>query len=209
MREDAAQEAPQADVDADDAVPALEPRELDLVRPHEPGAVDVDQLAVEDVLLQQHLLRPPPEVLEVELLADQRHEAGAELDDLLGGDEDRAPRDGGDDSGDGRIVVVAEADDQVVDAAEPLAGCVAQVAADDEREMEDRGAAEAIYGHPPASEPALPAEEGEHADHGDGHQADAATNAAHELKPGKWTFIPKKPVRNVSGSITTLKIVST
>ena len=33
--------------------------------------------------------------------------------------------------------------------------------------------------------------------------------ASHESKPGKWTFIPKKPVRNVSGSITTLKIVST
>jgi hypothetical protein len=29
------------------------------------------------------------------------------------------------------------------------------------------------------------------------------------LNPGKCTFIPKKPVRNVSGSITTLKIVST
>ena len=28
-------------------------------------------------------------------------------------------------------------------------------------------------------------------------------------KPGKRTFIPKKPVMNVNGSITTLKIVST
>ena len=28
-------------------------------------------------------------------------------------------------------------------------------------------------------------------------------------KPGKRTFIPKKPVMNVKGSITTLKIVST
>ena len=57
-----------ADVDADHAVPALEPRELDLVRADEPGAVDVDQLPVEHVLLQQHLLRPPLEVLEIELL---------------------------------------------------------------------------------------------------------------------------------------------
>ncbi len=75
-------------------------------------------------------------MLEIELLADQLHEAGRELDGLLGGDEDRAPRDGGDDSGDRRIVLVAEADDQVVDASEPLAGCVAQVATDDLREME-------------------------------------------------------------------------
>src|SRR5438067_5136116 len=28
-------------------------------------------------------------------------------------------------------------------------------------------------------------------------------------KPGNFTFMPKKPVMNVSGSITTLKIVST
>ena len=36
-----------------------------------------------------------------------------------------------------------------------------------------------------------------------------AKNPAPESKPGKRTFIPKKPVRNVSGSITTLKIVRT
>ena len=137
-RQHAPDEAPHADVDADHAVPALEPRELDLVRAHEPGTVDVDQLPVEDVLLQQHLLRPPLEVLEIELLGDQRHEAGRDLDDLLRGDEDRASRDGGDDAGDRWIVLVAEADDQVVDAPEPLACRVAQLAADDLREVEDR-----------------------------------------------------------------------
>ena len=35
------------------------------------------------------------------------------------------------------------------------------------------------------------------------------TNPPAVSKPGKWTFMPKTPVRNVSGSITTLKIVST
>ena len=36
-----------------------------------------------------------------------------------------------------------------------------------------------------------------------------AQNASHVSTPGKCTFIPKKPVRSVSGSSTTLKIVST
>ena len=52
-----AQQPRRPGVDADDAVPAVEPRELDLVRAHEARAVDVDQLPVEHVLLQQHLLR--------------------------------------------------------------------------------------------------------------------------------------------------------
>src|ERR1700759_1754367 len=65
-RDQAPEEPAQADVDADHAVPALDSRELDLVRTHAPGAVHVDQLPVEDVLLQQPLLGPPLEVLEIE-----------------------------------------------------------------------------------------------------------------------------------------------
>ena len=55
-----------ARVDADDAVPALDPRDLDVVRPHEPRTVDVDQLPVEHVLLQQDLLRAAGERLQIE-----------------------------------------------------------------------------------------------------------------------------------------------
>jgi hypothetical protein len=36
-----------------------------------------------------------------------------------------------------------------------------------------------------------------------------AMNPRKLSKPGKWTFMPKKPVMNVRGSMTTLKIVST
>ena len=42
-------------------------RELDLVRAHQPRALDVDQLAVEHVALEQHLLRAALEVAQVEL----------------------------------------------------------------------------------------------------------------------------------------------
>ena len=37
----------------------------------------------------------------------------------------------------------------------------------------------------------------------------AAKKASQLLKPGKWTFIPKKPVMNESGVSTTRKIVRT
>ena len=43
----------------------------------------------------------------------------------------------------------------------------------------------------------------------DDHRRDVAMKPLALSKPGKCTFIPKKPVMNVSGSITTLKIVST
>src|SRR3979411_2226383 len=46
-------------VDTADTIPALDPRDLDLVRAHEPRTVDIDQLAIQNILLQQHLLRPP------------------------------------------------------------------------------------------------------------------------------------------------------
>ena len=60
------QQAAQADVDPDDPPPALDPGDLDLVRAHEPGAVDVDQLPVEDVVLEQHLALAAAEGLQVE-----------------------------------------------------------------------------------------------------------------------------------------------
>ena len=49
-REQAPEQALRADVDPDDAPPAFDAGDLDLVRAHEPGAVDVDQLPVEEVL---------------------------------------------------------------------------------------------------------------------------------------------------------------
>ena len=152
---------------------------------------------------------PPLEVLEVELLGDQRHEAGRDLDDLLRGDEDRAARDGRDDAGDRRIVLVAEADDQVVDAAEPLAAASRSSPPTTSERWKTVGVAAATtvallhHSHRfQRKKPSMPMTV-------TSMKPIEATKAAHELKPGKWTFIPKKPVMNESGVSTTRKIVRT
>jgi len=63
--EQPAHAAARAGVDADHPPPALDARELDLVGAHEPGAIDVDELVIEDVLLEQHLLWAAHEAFEV------------------------------------------------------------------------------------------------------------------------------------------------
>src|SRR5579862_870273 len=137
-RNDAPPEAAQADIHADDAVPAVKPCELDLVGAHEPGAVDVDQLPVENVLLEENLLRAAAEMLEVELVRIERDDTGSDLDDLLRGEEDWSTRDRRNDARDRRVVLVAEADDEVVDAAEALVRRIAELSSDYEREVKDR-----------------------------------------------------------------------
>jgi hypothetical protein len=76
-------------------------------------------------------------VLEVELVGLEGDNARSNIDDLLGGDVDRTAGDLRDDSRDRRIVLVAEADDEVVDAAEALAGGIAEFSPDYEREVKD------------------------------------------------------------------------
>ena len=67
LRQQAAQPAAGAGVDADHAPGAGDERELDLVGAHEPRALDVDQLPVEQVALEQHLLGAALERPQVEL----------------------------------------------------------------------------------------------------------------------------------------------
>ncbi len=136
-RDDPAQKPAKADVDADDAIPAVESRELDLVRTDEPGAVDIDQLPVEHVLLQEHLVGAPFERLQVEPSCAHADAAVLDLRDRIGGDEHLPSGEGGEEAGDGRVLVLAQPDDEVVDAAELRACGVEQVAARDEREVED------------------------------------------------------------------------
>ena len=83
-REEAPKQALWADVDADDAPPAFDARDLDLVRAHQPRAVDVDQLPVEQVFTQQQLPFPTLERLQVEAGLGQRYSAVLDLADLLG-----------------------------------------------------------------------------------------------------------------------------
>jgi hypothetical protein len=136
-RDDPPQQPTEADVDADDPVPAVEACKLDLVRPDEPRTVDVDQLPVEHVLLQQHLVRAPFERLQVEPPCAHADAAVLDLRDRVRGHEHLPTGEGGEEAGDGRVLVLAEPDDEVVDAAELGAGGIEQVAARDEREVED------------------------------------------------------------------------
>ena len=57
LRQQAPQTPAGTGVDADHAPGARDERELDLVGAHQARALDVDQLAVEQIALQQHLLR--------------------------------------------------------------------------------------------------------------------------------------------------------
>ena len=132
-----AQEALGADVDADHPPPAFDPGDLDLVGANEPCTVDVDQLAVEQVLSQQQLALSAFERLQVEPCLRERDPAVLDLADSLGGDVHVAAGDLCDGSADRRVLVLAEVDEQVVDLAELAAFGVVQVAADDQRQVQD------------------------------------------------------------------------
>jgi hypothetical protein len=66
--------------------------QADVIRAAKPGTVDVDQLAVEDVLPQQHLLRATVERAEVEPVGRERDAAVPEFADGIAGDKDVASR---------------------------------------------------------------------------------------------------------------------
>ena len=62
-----------------------------------------------------------------------------DVTDVLGRHEDVAAGDAGHGAAHRRVLVLAEANEEVVDAPELAAVGVGQIAADDEREVEDRG----------------------------------------------------------------------
>jgi hypothetical protein len=63
-------------VDADDAPPAFDARELDLVDTHQARVIHVDQLMVEHVVLEQHLFRAALETSQVEQQDTARRQIG-------------------------------------------------------------------------------------------------------------------------------------
>ena len=83
LRQQTAQPAARTCVDADHAPGSGDQCQLDLVRAHQPGALHVDQLPVEQIALQQHLLGAALEVAQVELGLAQDDAAGADLRDAL------------------------------------------------------------------------------------------------------------------------------
>ena len=127
------------DVDPDDAPPAFDARDLDLVCAHKPGAVDVDQLPVEQVFAEQQLALASLERLQVEPRLRESDAAMLDLGDLLGWDEDEPAGDLGDGAADRRVLVLAKAHDEIVDPAELTAVRIGELAARDEREVKDGG----------------------------------------------------------------------
>jgi len=67
LRQQAAQSAARTGVHAHHAPGPGHQRELDLVGAHQARTLDVDQLAIEQVALEQHLLGPALEAAQVEL----------------------------------------------------------------------------------------------------------------------------------------------
>jgi hypothetical protein len=129
----------QTGVHTDNAVPSVDAGQLDLVRPHQARALDVDQLPLEHVLLEQHLLGTPLERPQVEPDLTQLHVSVPDLTDQLRGDEHAAAGHRRQHAADDRIVG-AQPHHHVVDTAQLAAGAVAQHATGDQREVQDRQA---------------------------------------------------------------------
>ena len=125
-------------VDADHAPGAGDVGQLDLVGAHQARALDVDQLAVEHVALEQHLLLAALEVAQVELGLAQHDAVAADLGDAIDPQVGGAPGDLDQKPGDRRIADAAEPHDRVLDASQPLAVAVAQRPSDQRGEVQDR-----------------------------------------------------------------------
>ncbi len=130
-----AEEAARPGVDADDAVPALKASYLDLIRPHQPRTVDVNELPIEYIRLQQHLLRSSGERLQIERRLADHDRARLDRRDQLSRDEDRTAGDRRERARHRGIVIGAEANDQVVHLAEAKAVRIAELPTEDQREV--------------------------------------------------------------------------
>jgi hypothetical protein len=114
-------------------------RQLDLIGSDQPRALDVDQLAVEQVTLEQHLLGTAFERAQVELGLAHDNATGADLRDAVGAQKGGTTCDVRQEAGDRGVAGPAEAHDQILDLAQTLAVGIAQRAADDRGEVQDRG----------------------------------------------------------------------
>ncbi len=116
----AAQQRASPGVDADDLPLAVDLGDLDLVRGDEATAHQVDQVAREQVLGEEELAGAPLEPAQVHAAALEGHLALAQAADLADRHEEVPALDADDRADDGRVGVVAEARDQVLDATDPV-----------------------------------------------------------------------------------------
>jgi hypothetical protein len=136
LPEHAAKEGAPSGVDAHDLPAAVDLGDLDLVGDDEPPAHQVDEMARQQVLGQQQFAGTALEAAQVDLGALEGHAALAQSADLADRHEEVAAFDADHDAHDGRVGVVAEARDQVLDAADPVAGLI------EDRPVQERGEVE-------------------------------------------------------------------
>src|SRR5205085_10524695 len=115
-----AQAAARARVDAHYPPRAADERQLDLVRADQPRTLDVDQLPIEEITLEQHLLGPALEPAEVELGLTKHDPVRADVRDPIDAQERRASGDVDEEARYRGIAGAAEAYDHVLDLSEPL-----------------------------------------------------------------------------------------
>ncbi len=147
-RAEAAEQALEAHVDAHEAPGQADPGQVEVAGAHHPHAVDVDELAVEDVAAQHHLAGTALEVAQVEARRAQPDLVGLHGGHLGDGQERGAAPDLDHQAGGGRVGAAVPAGDHVGDAADLVTGLVADGLADDAGER-DQG-----IGHRPVREQA-------------------------------------------------------
>src|SRR5579871_1135327 len=97
----------------------------------EATGLDQDDLAMEDVMAEEQFAFPSLEALQVHELPPQPYPTWAEFGDLTDWDEDLAPSHPDSQARNGRVAAATQVGDEIVDAANPLAGLVKERAPDD------------------------------------------------------------------------------
>ncbi len=116
--------------------------QLDLVRPDQPGALEVDQVSGAQVLGQQDLAGASFESLQAHGVAHELHSTGLEVGDAGDGHEELPSGDADDDAGHGRVRGEAQLGDEVLDTSETVSVPV------DERAPDHAGQVQDLDGHP-------------------------------------------------------------
>jgi hypothetical protein len=132
-----AQRHPGARIDADDLPAAVEAGDLDLVGPDEPGPLEVDEVAGQQVLDEQQLARAAVEALQVDGVAHHLDASGTDVGDALDGNEERSLTDADDETRERGMGGVAQPDDQVLDPAQAVPVAVDERALHHARQVKD------------------------------------------------------------------------
>ena len=124
-----------ADVDPDHPIRALDRGDLEVIDAHDPLAIHVDDLAVEDIATEEDLIRSAVEGGDIQLARGKDGARGGQAGDLVGRDEKLATSLAGDQAGDGGIDLT-DAHDEIAHRRDPPSAVVANGGADQLRQVE-------------------------------------------------------------------------